>query len=249
MGTVTAIEEVERIRRELREYELAHSSCPVDRRRAEKQAEARAQEAQAAQEQKTAANWAAWVDQRITQHLRYYFMSGDEEHPGALTEAIGMTMAENRKLARKELNDAIEELERRLAEKLVELREHLHQSTPGKFPLVKTWREESVVYQGELISHRGSLWQAQRDTAQTPGGPDWVCAARHGRDAITPVARSNYDAHECYADIVKAAIEDERHSVDAKLAALEQESNDRWAMIDQRILQHIERARTCAPKH
>ena len=206
-----------------------------------------------AKEQQQTANWAHWIDQRIAQRIvefqRRYFMSGDEKHPGALTMAIGQFMGENRIEARKELTDAIEELERRLAGKLVELREHLHQSTPGKFPLVKTWREESVVYQGELVSHRGSLWQAQRDTAQPAGGSDWVCVARRGRDAITPVVRGNYDAHECYADSVKMAIEQERQLVDEKLAALEQASNDRWAVIDQRILQHIERARTCAPKH
>jgi hypothetical protein len=115
-------------------------------------------------------------------------MSGDEEHPGMLTEAIGLTMAENRKLARKELNDAIENSERRLAEKLVELEERL-KSVPGKLPVVKAWRQESVTYQAEMVSHKGSLYQARRDTAQPPGGSDWICVARHGRDAVTPVVR------------------------------------------------------------
>jgi hypothetical protein len=243
MGTVTAIERAEQIRRELREYDLAHSKCPVDRRIAEKEAERKAQEAREAEQSKQTTNWVNWIDQRIEQRIlefqRRYFMSGDEEHPGLLTRAIGQFMGENRIEARKELTDAIEELERRLAGKLVELREHLHQSTPGKFPVVKTWREESVVYQGELIGHRGSLWQAQRDTAQPPGGSDWICVARRGRDAITPTVRGNYDGHECYADIVKAAIEEERQSIDAKLVELAQASNERWTAIDQ----HIERAR------
>src|SRR5215469_4414756 len=107
MGTVTAIEQAEQIRRELREYELAHSKCPVDRRIAEKQAEARAQEAREAKEQQQTANWAHWIDQRIAQRIlefqRRYFMSGDEEHPGLLTQAIGQFMGENRIKARKEL--------------------------------------------------------------------------------------------------------------------------------------------------
>src|SRR5215471_5319123 len=84
-----ADEQANKIRQELAEYDLAHSRDPIDRRRAEKQAEARAQEAQTAREQKNTTNWMAWIDQRIEQHLRRYFMSGDEEHPGALTEAIG----------------------------------------------------------------------------------------------------------------------------------------------------------------
>jgi hypothetical protein len=33
MGTVTAIEEVNRIKRELAEFDLSQSTCPVDRRR------------------------------------------------------------------------------------------------------------------------------------------------------------------------------------------------------------------------
>jgi len=154
MGTVTAIEQCEQIRRELRELELKNSPCPVDRRRAEKEAEARAQEAQTAQEQKNTANWAAWVDHRIMQYLDYYclhlFEHDDKDKPTIMNAAIG-----------------------------------------GMFG-------------SERMDRRAE---------------------------------------------VKAAIEEERQSVDARLAALEQASNDRWAVIDQRILQHIERARTCAPKH
>ena len=44
MGTVTAIEQVEQIRRELRELDLKNSPCPVDRRRAEKEAAKQAPE-------------------------------------------------------------------------------------------------------------------------------------------------------------------------------------------------------------
>jgi hypothetical protein len=280
MGTVTAIEKAEQIRQELREYDLAHSKCPVDRRRAEKEAERKALEAREAEQSQQTTNWARWIDQRIAEWFRNYFDGEDGEQYedghryGHYTEALGQVIAEERRSRRKEVATAIEELERRLAGKLVELREHLHQSTPGKFPLVKTWREESVIYQGELISHRGSLWQAQRDTAQRPGGPDWTCVARHGRDAVTPSLRGSFDTHECYAQLdvvefegasyiaqredpgipghgegwqafgservdrraeVKAAIEAERQSVDTKLEALEQASNDRWATIDQRI--------------
>jgi hypothetical protein len=75
-----------------------------------------------------------------------------------------------------------------------------------------------------MVSHNGSLYQARRGTAQPPGGSDWVCVARHGRDAITPTVRGNYDVHECYAklEIVKTAIEDERQALAAKLVELQQ---------------------------
>ena len=48
---------------------------------------------------------------------------------------------------------------------------------------------------------QSALYQARKDTAQAPGGSDWVCVARHRRDAITPTVRGNYDTHECYAQL------------------------------------------------
>jgi hypothetical protein len=74
--------------------------------------------------------------------------------------------------------------------------------TPGRLPVVKTWRQESVSYQAELVCHEGALWQACRDTAQAPGGSDWICVARAGRDGhdgLTPHVRGAYDAHKTYA--------------------------------------------------
>src|SRR5262249_8304680 len=50
-----------------------------------------------------------------------------------------------------------------------------------------------------------SLWQARKDTAQAPGGSDWVCVARGGRDGLTPNIRGAFNAHKVYArlDIVE----------------------------------------------
>ena len=47
-------------------------------------------------------------------------------------------------------------------------------------------------WNGEVVSYEGSAWQARQDTAQAPGGSDWVCLSRHGRDAITPTVRGNH---------------------------------------------------------
>jgi hypothetical protein len=68
MGTVTAIEEVNRIKRELAEFYLSQSSCPVDRRRLEKETERKALEAREAEQSQRTESWMAWGDQRITQH-------------------------------------------------------------------------------------------------------------------------------------------------------------------------------------
>ena len=52
-----------------------------------------------------------------------------------------------------------------------------------------------------MVCHKGSLYQARKDTAQAPGGSDWVCVARHGRDAITPTVRGAYDVNERYGEL------------------------------------------------
>jgi hypothetical protein len=87
--------------------------------------------------------------------------------------------------------------------KLAALEERL-KSVPGRLPVAKTRQPESVTYQAEMVAHNGALYQARKDTAQAPNGSDWVCVARHGRDAITPTVRGEYDVHESYAalDIV-----------------------------------------------
>jgi hypothetical protein len=205
MGTVTAIEEVDRIRRELRELELKNSPCPVDRRRAEKEAEARAQEAQAAQEQKTAANWAAWVDHRIVQYLDHYclhvFEHDDNDKLSIMTASLAELIRLERMGRRKKVNAAIEEEWQSVDAKLAKLEQRL-KSSPGKLPVVKSsWQPESVIYQSEMVAHNGATYQAKRDTAQKPRGSDWILIARHGRDAISPVVCGAYDVNDSYAEL------------------------------------------------
>jgi hypothetical protein len=69
---------------------------------------------------------------------------------------------------------------------------------PGKLPVAKTWQAESVTYEGQIASYGGSLWQACKDTAQVPGGSDWLLVARAGRDAVMPRVVGTYDAHKTY---------------------------------------------------
>jgi hypothetical protein len=47
---------------------------------------------------------------------------------------------------------------------------------------VTPWRKGSVSYAGMLVYHRGSTWQASRDTAQEPGlhARDWQAVAIAG---------------------------------------------------------------------
>lgn len=51
----------------------------------------------------------------------------------------------------------------------------------GMLPIVKTWKE-GVHYKGDVVAHGGGSYQAERDTAQPPGGSDWVPLATPGID-------------------------------------------------------------------
>lgn len=52
---------------------------------------------------------------------------------------------------------------------------------PGKLPIVREWMD-GVHYEGEVVTHAGSAFQAIRDTGREPPHEDWICIARGGRD-------------------------------------------------------------------
>ena len=39
---------------------------------------------------------------------------------------------------------------------------------PGRLPIAKIWRQDSVTYEAEVVCYDGSLYQALKDTAQVP---------------------------------------------------------------------------------
>jgi hypothetical protein len=87
-----------------------------------------------------------------------------------MTDAISAAIATER-------NDRRDEI----AKEIGELRSAL-KVLGGKLPIAKVWAPETVAYQGSLVVHDGACWQALQDTAQCPGGSDWVSVARAGRD-------------------------------------------------------------------
>jgi len=72
---------------------------------------------------------------------------------------------------------------------------------PGKLPIVKIWQPESVSYEAQVVSYDGATYQALRDTAQKPGGSDWICLAVAGRDAKSPCVRGTFNADAEYREL------------------------------------------------
>lgn len=69
---------------------------------------------------------------------------------------------------------------------------------PGRLPLVKDWGER-VYYEGDVVRHDGSTYQALRDTGQAPPGSDWGVLALKGKDAAELTPRRTFDPSQTYA--------------------------------------------------
>lgn len=74
---------------------------------------------------------------------------------------------------------------------------------PGKLPKVKEW-SDGVHYDGDAVTHEGSLWQALRDTGKPPGGDDWRLIAskgsngESGKDGRSLTVKGTYDPEHSY---------------------------------------------------
>src|SRR5262252_5374972 len=72
------------------------------------------------------------------------------------------------------------------------------QGPPGKLPLVKLWKPETVYYEGDVVAHDGGTFQAKRDTGQPPSHADRMCLATSGRDGKTIAVRGTFDQSASY---------------------------------------------------
>lgn len=67
---------------------------------------------------------------------------------------------------------------------------------PGRLDIAKAWSDK-VHYEGAVVTHAGSTWQAARDTGREPPHDDWVClaaAGQNGADGRTPQVRDTFNA-------------------------------------------------------
>jgi hypothetical protein len=76
------------------------------------------------------------------------------------------------------------------------------EGAPGKLPIAKLWKQGAVSYEADVVVYDGACWQALRDTAQAPGGLDWICLAAMGGTARSFRIRGTYDeAIKDYAEL------------------------------------------------
>jgi hypothetical protein len=81
----------------------------------------------------------------------------------------------------------------------------------GFLTAAKEWKSGKVFYKGNVVTHAGGTFQAQRDTSHEPGSHiDWVClaaggsdgtAGRDGIDGRSFTVRDTYDANESYKEL------------------------------------------------
>jgi hypothetical protein len=146
-----------------------------------------------------AAEFAA-LEQRLKAVPHQTEQQADNQRWAAIDQRLKRLEDMNERFGPSELHEAQCAIESKFEAELEQLEQRL-KAVPGRLPPVKIWRAEMVVYQAELIAHDGALWQAKCDTAQKPGGADWVLIARAGRDAVTPTIRGTYSVDEKYRQL------------------------------------------------
>lgn len=71
---------------------------------------------------------------------------------------------------------------------------------PGALPVARAW-SDAVHYLGDVVTHGGATWQAQRDTGREPPHEDWICLAAPGAagaDGRSMVVRGTWSDAERY---------------------------------------------------
>ena len=75
--------------------------------------------------------------------------------------------------------------------------EHGPEGPPGKLPIAKAWTDH-IHYEGSVVTHEGSTYQAQWDTGRAPPHDDWICLARAGADGASFKICGTWDTNKQY---------------------------------------------------
>jgi hypothetical protein len=72
---------------------------------------------------------------------------------------------------------------------------------PGRIEGVRTYAEDMVRYEGDIVVREGSTYLAKRDTSRAPPNADWTCIAAAGRDARMLKVCGTYRDGETYRQL------------------------------------------------
>jgi hypothetical protein len=77
---------------------------------------------------------------------------------------------------------------------------------PGRIEGVRTYVEDMVHYEGDIVVCEGSTYLAKRDTGRAPPHADWTCIAAAGRDARMPRVYGTYRDGETFSYLDTVAL-------------------------------------------
>ena len=90
-------------------------------------------------------------------------------------------------------------MERTIEDRLGALRKVVNEKNG---PRIRPYEDGRVHYEGELVTHRGSTYQALKDTGRAPlDRDDWICVAAGGHDGQSPRVRGTYKPEERYTQL------------------------------------------------
>ena len=72
------------------------------------------------------------------------------------------------------------------------------QGAAGTLSAARSFEDGAVHYEGNIVLHAGSTYQARSDTARAPPHDDWGCIAARGSDAVMPKIVGTYREGESY---------------------------------------------------
>ena len=173
-------------------------------------------------------DWSAFwgtIDKRITEAVAaQYSFTKDQQ------ELLFDILKDARDAMRGEISKAIEEAQRTVNARFEMLERRAR--APGALPPVKAWRQGMVVYEGELASFEGQLYQAKMDTGLQPGDEAaFICAARRGTDGIQVKPRGRWTANTCYEQLNLVIYQDCAYLATRNDPGKPGDGNGGWQMI------------------
>jgi hypothetical protein len=139
-----------------------------------------------------ATDWSGW-ERWLKGHLSIEL--------NTLHRALGQLLAEERRRFGGQLERKTNALELRLA-KLSGAIDVLRGAQPPplpKFPRVKAWSEDTIYFEGDIVTFAGGTYQATKNTARAPGTQqDWVCLAASGKSLTV---RGTYESDVEYRQL------------------------------------------------